>query len=98
MSGFPNALKKLFEKATAIMVVSWSPGARTVPAREKRSLRKVAEKRGEYGRKPLNLAEVEKEIVRLEKEMFKHAKNLEFEEAASTRDEIAELRLQFVSS
>jgi excinuclease ABC subunit B len=33
-----------------------------------------------------------KEIARLEQKMYKHAQELEFEEAAETRDEIAEIR------
>jgi excinuclease ABC subunit B len=33
-----------------------------------------------------------KEIARLEQKMYKHAQELEFEEAAQTRDEIAEIR------
>ncbi|MDE0757542.1 MAG: excinuclease ABC subunit UvrB [Pseudomonadales bacterium] len=42
--------------------------------------------------------DLEKRIVVLEKEMFKFAKNLEFEEAANVRDEIESLREQFVRS
>jgi excinuclease ABC subunit B len=42
--------------------------------------------------------DLEKRIVLLEKEMFKFAKNLEFEEAANVRDEIESLREQFVRS
>lgn len=38
-----------------------------------------------------------KQIVTLEKQMFDHAKSLEFEEAARLRDQIEELRSQFVS-
>ena len=33
-------------------------------------------------------------IKKLEEEMFRHARNLEFEEAARLRDEIAQLRQQ----
>ena len=33
-----------------------------------------------------------KEIKRLEKQMMEHAKNLEFEQAARTRDQLAALR------
>jgi excinuclease ABC subunit B len=35
-------------------------------------------------------------MAKLEKDMFKHAKNLEFEEAAKTRDEIQQLREQML--
>jgi excinuclease ABC subunit B len=37
-----------------------------------------------------------KEITKLEKKMFQHAKDLEFEEAAQTRDEISQLRQQVI--
>jgi excinuclease ABC subunit B len=73
-------------------------GARAVPARSRRSLDKVAEKQGRYDKRtPRHQNDIEKEILNLEKQMYEHAKNLEFEEAAAVRDEIAELRTQFVS-
>ena len=34
----------------------------------------------------------------LEKEMFQHAENLEFEKAARTRDRIEELRAEYLKS
>jgi len=37
-------------------------------------------------------------IEKLEKQMFEHAKNLEFEEAASIRDTIEELKSQVLKS
>ena len=39
-----------------------------------------------------------KEITRLEDEMYKFAKNLEFEEAAAYRDRVEELKLQLINS
>jgi excinuclease ABC subunit B len=36
--------------------------------------------------------QVMKRIKKLEQDMYKHARNLEFEEAAKIRDEIGELR------
>ena len=36
--------------------------------------------------------DLSKEIKRLEKQMLEHAKNLEFEQAARTRDQLAALR------
>ncbi|NDG14266.1 MAG: excinuclease ABC subunit B, partial [Betaproteobacteria bacterium] len=36
--------------------------------------------------------DVAKEIKRLEKQMMEHARNLEFEQAASTRDQLGRLR------
>ncbi len=71
-------------------------GART-SARAGR-LMKVGEKKGKYRSDALSQGELEKRIVSLEKEMFDQAKNLAFEEAASLRDQIEELRQQFVRS
>ena len=39
-----------------------------------------------------------KEITRLEDEMYKFAKNLEFEEAAAYRDRVEDLKLQLINS
>ena len=46
----------------------------------------------------LNQEELEKQIGALEREMFEHARNLAFEEAARVRDQIEELRYQFVGA
>ena len=50
------------------------------------------------GRVAMNQDDLEREIVALEKQMFNHARELEFEEAARLRDQIEELRTQFVRS
>jgi excinuclease ABC subunit B len=55
---------------------------------------KVAEPKTDY--KALTPAKAVKLMAKLEKDMFKHAKNLEFEEAAKTRDEIQQLREQML--
>jgi excinuclease ABC subunit B len=69
-------------------------GARHVPGRAK-----VAEGKGKYrGGAVLSQSELEKQIIVLEKQMFNHAKELQFEDAAQTRDQIEELRQQFVRS
>ena len=69
-------------------------GARHVPGRAK-----VAEGKGKYrGGVVLSQGDLEKKIVELEKQMFNHAKELQFEDAAQTRDQIEELRQQFVRS
>ena len=73
------------------------PIPRSAPARGKRGAR-VADNRGGYRGSVASQAELEKEIVTLEKQMFEHAKNLAFEEAAHLRDQIEELRQQFVRS
>ena len=41
---------------------------------------------------------VKKEIIRLEDQMYKYAKNLEFEEAASYRDRVEELKQKLLIS
>ena len=58
--------------------------------RAKKEYDKVAETKASYN--SLTTDQAIKEIAKLEKKMFKHAKDLEFEEAAQTRDEIANLR------
>ncbi len=72
-------------------------GARDAPARSKRG-QKVAEHTRRYQTNVLNQDDLEKQIVALEKAMFEHAKALEFEQAARLRDQIEELRQQFVRS
>ncbi|MDG1232772.1 MAG: excinuclease ABC subunit UvrB [Pseudomonadales bacterium] len=73
-------------------------GARHVPGRSKVTQR-VGEGKGKYrGETVLSTGDVEKQIIELEKQMFNHAKELQFEEAAQTRDQIEELRQKFVRS
>ena len=52
--------------------------------------RRVAEPRPAY--ETLSPEECLKKIARLEQDMFRHARELEFEEAARIRDQIAEIR------
>ena len=73
-------------------------GAREAPVRGGRKAAKVADKKGRYGAAILNQDDLEKQILTLEKQMFEHAKDLQFEEAAQLRDQIEELRQQFVRS
>ncbi|MDJ0958902.1 MAG: excinuclease ABC subunit UvrB [Arenicellales bacterium] len=56
---------------------------------EQRSLA-IAEHSGRYAN--MSAHELGLEIKRLEKKMYEHARNLEFEEAAAIRDRIAEIR------
>ncbi|MFT7257443.1 MAG: excinuclease ABC subunit B [Candidatus Azotimanducaceae bacterium] len=77
------------------MVTDIMEGARN-SARAKRH--KIAEGKGSYKIDGMSQGEVEKQITILEKEMFQAAKNLAFEEAAHLRDQIEELRQQFVRS
>jgi excinuclease ABC subunit B len=54
------------------------------------AIRKVADERAEYqSMKPERLL---KEIDKLEKQMYEHARNLEFEEAALLRDKLEEIK------
>jgi excinuclease ABC subunit B len=53
---------------------------------------KAAQRLGRY--EVMSEREIGREIKRLEKEMLNHAKNLEFERAASVRDELFRLRKQ----
>jgi len=57
-----------------------------------KAARKVAEPAASYHR--LSPNELAKEIKRLENQMFDHARNLEFEQAAKLRDQIHELQQQ----
>ncbi|HAS6383805.1 TPA: excinuclease ABC subunit UvrB [Vibrio vulnificus] len=64
--------------------------SKTVP------LSKVAEPSLSYN--VLTPRQLEKEITKLEAQMYKHAQNLEFELAAQKRDEIEKLRQQFIAN
>ena len=76
-------------------VIDILEGARDAPGSGKKAA-SVADKKGRYKTDALSQGELEKRIVSLEKQMFEQAKNLAFEEAASLRDQIEELRHQFV--
>jgi len=51
---------------------------------------KVAEQQAQYAH--MSMKEISKEMDNLEKQMFKHAQDLEFEEAAAVRDKINQLK------
>ena len=71
-------------------------GARGVELkRNKKGGRRVIDKENAVNQ-TLNQEDLEKQIGILEKEMFEYARNLAFEEAARVRDQIEELRYQFV--
>ncbi|EJL6552102.1 excinuclease ABC subunit UvrB [Vibrio cholerae] len=59
-------------------------------------LAKVAEESAAY--RVLTPQQLEKEISKLEAAMYQHAQNLEFELAAQKRDEIHQLRQQFIAN
>ena len=75
-------------------------GARSVKGKSK-SRRKL-DKLGDIAFEPIenfdNPEKVRKEIIKLEDEMYKYAKNLEFEEAASYRDRVEELKEKLLLS
>ncbi len=62
--------------------------------------RRVAESKGEYhpSKADLSPKAMAKRLKRLEEQMMKHAKNLEFEEAAKVRDEMKVLKEQALLS
>lgn len=63
---------------------------------DKKYLSEVAEIKAEY--ELLTTKEIDKKVKELEEVMYKHAQNLEFEKAASIRDDIAQLRTQQLTS
>ena len=75
-------------------------GARRMPTRGKAKGRKVAEARVTYATELAKLtpAALSRKLREMEAQMHEHAKNLEFEEAAALRDQLAEIKQQaFVS-
>ena len=64
--------------------------AATVPGRGRRKTARVAEERADYA--ALSPEQAMQRIRKLEQQMYEHARNLEFEEAARIRDEIARIR------
>ncbi len=71
-------------------------GARRMPTRGKAKGKKVAEARVPYAQEMANLtpAALSRKLKELEAQMHEHAKNLEFEEAAALRDQLAEIKQQ----
>jgi excinuclease ABC subunit B len=68
-------------------------GSGTVQAQ---AYQKIAESKAEYT--ILSTREIDEEIKKLEHAMLNHAQDLEFEQAANLRDEIAKLRVQQLST
>ena len=75
-------------------------GARSVKGKSK--TRRKLDELADIAFEPIesfdNPEKVRKEIVRLEDQMYKYAKNLEFEEAASYRDRVEELKEKLLLS
>ncbi|THJ41156.1 MULTISPECIES: excinuclease ABC subunit UvrB [Aeromonas] len=70
-------------------------GSRTA-GKPGRGMRKAAEPQGEYHVR--SASEIAKEIKRMEEQMFQHARDLEFEQAAALRDQIQQLRSELIES
>jgi excinuclease ABC subunit B len=65
-------------------------GAHSQPAERRKKARMVAEERARYSR--MSPEQLTRELKKLEKQMFHHARDLEFEEAAKIRDDIHRIR------
>ncbi|MFB3948957.1 excinuclease ABC subunit UvrB [Aeromonas veronii bv. sobria] len=68
-------------------------GSRTA-GKPGKGMRKAAEPQGEYHVR--SASEIAKEIKRMEEQMFQHARDLEFEQAAALRDQIQQLRSELI--
>ncbi|BCG63782.1 MAG: excinuclease ABC subunit B [Methyloprofundus sp.] len=79
----------IFKSVTDILELS-IPGA----GLNQSTKSKVAEQQASY--KSLSAKDKEKKLAQLEEQMYKHAKNLEFEEAARMRDEIKQLQAEML--
>ncbi|WP_286235549.1 excinuclease ABC subunit UvrB [Thalassotalea sediminis] len=79
--------KGVIRRITDVMDVGDTPEAALIKMKNK-----AAEPDADY--KVLSVSEIDEQVKQLEKQMIDHAQNLEFEQAASLRDEIAKLRQQ----
>lgn len=70
-------------------------GSRTA-GKPGKGMRKAAELQGEYHVR--SASEIAKEIKWMEEQMFQHARDLEFEQAAALRDQIQRLRSELIES
>ena len=69
-----------------------TPGRKEKSARGGKKRGKVAEAGGDYEAEAMSAADAARRIAELEKDMFKAAENLEFEEAAAIRDRIQKIK------
>ncbi len=89
----PQALKRNIKDIMEIGDIAKSRKQKTSKVVE---LSKVAEDAANYG--SLTPQQLDKEIAKLEGQMYKYAQNLEFELAAKTRDQIEQMRKQFITN
>ena len=93
-----NKQHKITPVSIKRQVIDILEGARSAPSRGRKQAR-VADKKARYrSNTALGRDAIEKQMIDLEKQMFAHARDLEFEEAAHLRDRIEELRQEFVAS
>jgi len=88
--------KALSRNVKDIMEIGDIAKTRSKKASKQVPLSKVAEPSQSY--LALSPQQLEKEIQKLESEMYQHAQNLEFELAAEKRDKIDKLRQQFIAN
>ena len=89
----PQALKRNVKDIMELGDITKSKKQRT---NKQVPLSKVAEPSQTY--QALTPQQLDKEISKLEAQMYKHAQDLEFELAAQKRDEIEKLRQQFITN
>ncbi|MCW8346704.1 excinuclease ABC subunit UvrB [Vibrio sp. ZSDZ65] len=89
----PMALKR---NVKDIMELGSATKARNKQPSKQVPLSKVAEPSQTYV--AMSSQDIEKKILALEAEMYRHAQNLEFEQAAQKRDEIEKLRAHFIAN
>ncbi len=85
-----NKQNNIIPKGITKAVTDIMAGARSEKAKAWRHLDKVAEQAGDYAVLAPELAT--KNIKQLEEQMYQHARNLEFEDAARLRDQIQKLK------
>jgi excinuclease ABC subunit B len=81
-----NITPKTIKKAIRDMM----DGVHGYSANAKKEMAKIAEEKAEY--EALTPQQFSRRIKQMEQAMYKHAQNLEFEEASKVRDEIARIR------
>jgi excinuclease ABC subunit B len=95
-----NKLHGITPKGVEKSVQDIMEGARRMPTRGKGKERRVAEQKLAYSTEIARLSPsaLARKLKQLEAQMQEHAKNLEFEQAAALRDQLAEIRqLAFLS-
>ena len=93
-----NELHGIVPKGIVKSVTDILEGAMSSGANRRGKGRKVAESHGRYGIdtsvESLSAPQLAKQLEALEHQMYEHARNLEFEDAALMRDRLQELKQQ----